>query len=82
MDYLDYDRVSGLNLYAYRNNNPVMYSDGDGHFGILTAMLIGAVVGYVVGVGIDFLLELEINGKSIIDYVRDGIYDFWKNLFD
>lgn len=43
---------------------------------------IGTAVGYVVGVGIDFLLELEINGKSIIDYVRDGIYDFWKNLFD
>ncbi len=43
---------------------------------------IGTAVGYVVGVGIDFLLELEINGKSIIDYVRDGIYNFWKNLFD
>ena len=31
--------------------------------------MIGTAVGYVVGVGIDFLLELEINGKSIIDYL-------------
>ena len=31
MDYLDYDSVSGLNLYAYCNNNPVMHFDGDGH---------------------------------------------------
>ena len=31
MDYLDYYSVSGLNLYAYCNNNPVMHFDGDGH---------------------------------------------------
>ena len=29
--YLDPQSFTGLNLYAYCSNNPVMYSDGSGH---------------------------------------------------
>ena len=31
IEYLDPESINGLNLYAYCNNNPVMYSDPDGH---------------------------------------------------
>ena len=30
-NYLYIDTPSGMNLFIYCNNNPVMYSDGDGH---------------------------------------------------
>lgn len=48
VDYLDYDSVSDLNLYAYCNNNPVMLMDLTGHSFILAA-LIGAGIGTLVG---------------------------------
>lgn len=32
--YLDYQKLHGLNLYAYSKNNPVMYYDPSGHFDI------------------------------------------------
>ena len=50
VEYLDPESINGLNLYAYCGNNPVMYSDPSGHFGImallaitLTALVIGGV---------------------------------------
>ena len=36
VQYLDVENVGCANLYAYCNNNPVMYSDGDGHIAIST----------------------------------------------
>ena len=42
---------------------------------------IGAAVGFAIGAVIGFVLEIEINGKSIIDHIRDGVYSFWKWLF-
>ena len=45
-DYADYEAINGLNLYAYCNNNPVMYSDPTGHFVITVGMLItGLIIG-------------------------------------
>ncbi len=41
VEYLDPETIGGLNLYAYCNNNPIMFSDPEGHlplgllFGIL-----------------------------------------------
>ena len=32
--YLDYQKLHGLNLYAYTKNNPVMYYDPSGHFSL------------------------------------------------
>ena len=47
VDYIAPDLIGGLNLYAYCNNNPVMYSDPEGTF---VWALIGAVAGAVAGV--------------------------------
>ena len=51
-DYLDYESINGLNLYAYCLNNPVMYADPTGHFALpnWAKWLIGGVV--IVGLGI------------------------------
>ena len=43
---------------------------------------IGTAVGYLAGLGVNWLLELDVNGKSVMDRVRDFVYDSWKSLFD
>ena len=35
-----------------------------------------------VCLGVNYLMELDVNGKSVIDHVRDFVYDSWKSLFD
>ena len=61
--YLDPETINGLNLYAYCLNNPVMYSDPNGHFAItLTAILIGMVTGAAIGFG----------ASAYMDYADDG----------
>jgi RHS repeat-associated protein len=39
VNFLNPSNVNGLNLYGYCGNNPVMYSDGSGHFPILCTLL-------------------------------------------
>ena len=46
--YLDYQKLHGLNLYAYSKNNPVMYYDPSGHFNILFFSLLCVVACAVV----------------------------------
>ena len=38
-----------LNMYAYCNNNPIMYTDETGESFLLTAIIIGAIIGAVIG---------------------------------
>ena len=47
INYLDPEHLSGLNLYAYCNDNPVMYEDPDGYLPKWAAWLISGVL--VVG---------------------------------
>lgn len=47
----------------------------------IVGTLIGTAVGFAVGVGFGFLLDWNIGGKSVIDHVRDGVYDFWNWVF-
>ena len=61
ISYLEYDVLGGLNLFTYCNNNPVMYVDPDGKF-FLTALLIGAVIGFAFGGGIAIGKEIYNNG--------------------
>ena len=65
--YLDPDRVNGLNLYAYCNNDPVNYSDPSGHSLILTTALILMGVGATIGLGYaaytDYSDDYDINGS-------------------
>ncbi len=50
LDYLDPETLGGLNLYAYCNNNPVMYVDPSGTIAIATiVMIIFATVLTIVG---------------------------------
>ncbi len=43
-EYLEPEEVGGVDLYAYCYNNPVMYSDPNGHFAITTSFIIGLLV--------------------------------------
>ena len=50
VNYIDPDSADGLNLFAYCNNNPVMYADPDGNMPNWLKWVIGGVV--IVGLGI------------------------------
>ena len=53
VNFLDPDSADGLNLFAYCNNNPVMYADPSGHsISMLVVFLIGAIIGAAVGTGV------------------------------
>jgi len=52
ISYLNPDNVNGLNLYAYCLNNPVMFSDPNGH----------AVVSFIVGLLVSTLIGGLISG--------------------
>ncbi|MBR4274567.1 MAG: RHS repeat-associated core domain-containing protein, partial [Bacilli bacterium] len=49
VSYMEFGAIGGLNLYAYCNYNPVMYSDPSGHSAILAAILFGALLGAIGG---------------------------------
>ena len=50
VEYLEPDSVSGLNLYVYCNNNPVMNTDPSGHFVIsFSAIAISMLIGFAIG---------------------------------
>ena len=68
--YLELDNINDLNLFAYCNNNPVIYSDGDGHVAILSALLIGAGIGALFG-GAFAGISGAISGDTGWDIVRD-----------
>ena len=49
-DYIDLNSLGGLNLYAYCNNNPIMYADPSGHsvIAILIILALTTVAGGVL----------------------------------
>ena len=61
IDYLDSSSIIGLNLYAYCGNDPINMIDEEGNFAI-SALVIGAIVGAVIGFGV----------SAATDYVDDG----------
>ena len=63
ISYLDPSSINGLNLYAYCENDPIMYVDPSGHFAIST-FLIGLAVTSLVSWGIS-----EIFGAQIVSGV-------------
>jgi RHS repeat-associated protein len=65
ISYLDPESINGLNLYAYCNNNPVMYSDPSGHLAITTMVIIGALLGAAFGAGINAGMQLYHNGGDL-----------------
>ncbi len=57
-----------VNMYAYANNNPIMYTDETGE-GILTALLIG----FLVGAGVSAISQGLTNGWNNINYLQAGM---------
>ena len=75
VDYADPETLGGLNLYSYCNNNPVMYSDPDGHSIILACLIIGAIVGATAG-GVIAYTEASsrgITGAELVGWVFIGV---------
>ena len=60
-DYLDYESINGLNLYAYCLNSPVMYYDPTGHFAI-TTFLISLAIGTLISWGLSEIFGSQIAG--------------------
>ena len=63
--YLDPKSINGLNLYAYANNNPIMYYDPSGHSAILIGLIIGALIGFGTAAYIDYRDDGQIFNGSV-----------------
>ena len=68
-----------LNLYAYCNNNPIMYADETGTFLLSTAVIIGLVVGATIGATIGGIVAYNIannngqNGWNLVGWTFLGV---------
>lgn len=64
-----------LNLYAYCNNNPVMYTDPTGE--IIISLLIGLGISFAVGMGVSIVSQGLQYGWNDINYLQasiDGLF--------
>ena len=66
IDYLEHQNITCLNLFAYCNNNPVMYVNPTGDFAIsILVLLIGAGVCALATIAADYIMN---NKCEIWDY--------------
>ena len=63
VSYMDFEAIGGLNLYAYCNYNPVMYSDPSGHSVLAVGLLLlGIGVGAAIGATANVVGQYISNG--------------------
>ena len=60
-----------LNMYAYCNNNPIMYTDESGE--IVISLLVGLGISFVVGAGISIVSQGVQKGWDNINYLQAGV---------
>ena len=70
-NYLNIDTPSGMNLFIYCNNNPVMYSDGEGNIAI--SLLVGLAVSFGVGFAASTINQGIQYGWANINFLQSGI---------
>ena len=77
VNYLEPESIHGLNLYAYCNNNPVMFADPSGHF---------AIIPFLIGLGISTLIGAIVGGVSyaaseVLSYAITGEWSWsWSSF--
>lgn len=71
--YLDYKKLHGINLYCYGKNNPVMYYDPSGHFGIFALLFacIGIVAAAAFATSVNVYKELSFNDAQELAKTAD-----------
>ena len=65
-------QLSGYNLYAYCNNNPVMFCDPDGDIAITTLILIGSVVAGALAAGHTAAVSYKYTGEVDIQHTFEA----------
>ena len=55
--------VIGCNMFAYSNNNPVLYADPAGHSFILTCVIVGAAISAIAGSVVAAVVSKKKTGK-------------------
>ncbi len=77
IEYLDPETLGGLNLYAYCNNNSVMYCDALGHMPQwLCGLLIGIVLAVSVAVSVATFGVGATIGLAVAGLLVGGIYGY------
>ena len=61
-----------LNLYAYCNNNPIMYTDETGEF-VLTSFLIGLGIAMAIGAGVGATAYV---GTVVVEGISSGSFEW------
>lgn len=80
-DYVEDDKLNGLNLYVYCYNNPIKYSDSSGHLAISLLLFLGLTgASFAIGFSTSIITQgisygwNNINGMTFLQAAIDGLF--------